>query len=1140
MNGDVGVEALRPRPLSTGLWTIFSWLRRSERSSSSESISSVGSDRTAASFDFLAPIYYPNSQAPITLPINSPTDSYKRRVQERNLRRQRERGVTLHRKYGLWREEGGYDGFSLPPASKNIVESGGNQRCRRAASECFHRRAAYVPGKRHAPPPPTFVTTSLPRSYKRKRPAPKPPLKAIAENKENIEINNNDTLLPTLTPSSDNSTKQNIVNNVKGTGGNSLIFIPPPSSTETHKDSDKQRKEIKLRTEKSFLKQIFENKKRHSADISHVKFLPSISELDKQAAEIIENNKLTHNYTYLENNKPNNEENAINSNSDKMWMCTKCLRKYNTSMKSCVYCVPKENELTKILNSQSSSSSTQTELSSQLSKDVEEKKKLREILKEMKDSLPKKPNQKKIKHTINFEFNNASNETPTLRIGTTINENKEKPLAQDKFQKLNQEPTTSSGALSTGNHSINKRHTFIDEITNNSLEGNSESLIRAIITSNNLKKPLVQAKPNEDSVSNTKAAAIPKSREIPIENSVKFTHDILLRARDKNQLKPFENSNKTQAIKENKITTTTNSGRSTHTPLSISSLLNPIYQPKATTSTQCFQVTSKTNINTEQKTVVSLNSDVTSSQLKLVTKIPAKDLDNTNAEKNKFKKEPTNASPNQIKLDPKTVSQIIKKSIEQKEKQLQENEAKIEAVKSGEYIKRRELINQLESSIAKGDETAAAEAASKLAKLRLSCSVLSYSSQILAGPSTSGITIRNPDASKQENFINKNDVEPQEKKTFVESQINKNNTKNIKTEVVQQIEDHKDVMNDIIPIEVWIEDKIAARGPVHLTISQRSTIADLKREALSYLGIEIRLQRWIVGKSLCTDDNVPIISLAGTAFDAPFYLCLVESDENKASKAEASSLVNCGEFYTELIKLEQQALILNSETFECGVCLEECALGDGAVLRDCLHTFCKECLSDAVRHCEEPIISCPAVGCPGVLQDREIRALLSAEDYEKWLARGLAVAESGTRNNFHCRTPDCSGWAFCEPGVRVFPCPVCKRKNCIPCQALHDGETCEQYQKKLREVTADNTDEGTQALLDSLISRGEALRCPECQAIITKKWGCDWVKCSACKTEICWVTKGRRWGPGGRGDTSGGCKCGVEGKKCHPTCSYCH
>lgn len=60
------------------------------------------------------------------------------------------------------------------------------------------------------------------------------------------------------------------------------------------------------------------------------------------------------------------------------------------------------------------------------------------------------------------------------------------------------------------------------------------------------------------------------------------------------------------------------------------------------------------------------------------------------------------------------------------------------------------------------------------------------------------------------------------------------------------------------------------------------------------------------------------------------------------------------------------------------------------------------------------------------------------------------------------------------------------------------------------------------------------------QVILMKKWGCDWLKCSMCKTEICWVTRGIRWGPEGKGDTSAGCKCGVNGVKCHPKCNYCH
>lgn len=47
-----------------------------------------------------------------------------------------------------------------------------------------------------------------------------------------------------------------------------------------------------------------------------------------------------------------------------------------------------------------------------------------------------------------------------------------------------------------------------------------------------------------------------------------------------------------------------------------------------------------------------------------------------------------------------------------------------------------------------------------------------------------------------------------------------------------------------------------------------------------------------------------------------------------------------------------------------------------------------------------------------------------------------------------------------------------------------------------------------------LIEKGEALNCPSCQVLLLKKWGCDWVRCTYCRTEICWVTRQLRWGPG--------------------------
>lgn len=50
-------------------------------------------------------------------------------------------------------------------------------------------------------------------------------------------------------------------------------------------------------------------------------------------------------------------------------------------------------------------------------------------------------------------------------------------------------------------------------------------------------------------------------------------------------------------------------------------------------------------------------------------------------------------------------------------------------------------------------------------------------------------------------------------------------------------------------------------------------------------------------------------------------------------------------------------------------------------------------------------------------------------------------------------------------------------------------------------------------MMQALVASGEALSCPHCQVVLMKRWGCDWVRCSVCRTEICWVTKQNRWGP---------------------------
>lgn len=45
--------------------------------------------------------------------------------------------------------------------------------------------------------------------------------------------------------------------------------------------------------------------------------------------------------------------------------------------------------------------------------------------------------------------------------------------------------------------------------------------------------------------------------------------------------------------------------------------------------------------------------------------------------------------------------------------------------------------------------------------------------------------------------------------------------------------------------------------------------------------------------------------------------------------------------YQLLVNLERQDLVPSVEHFECPVCLNEYRPGDGVVLRECLHTFCR-------------------------------------------------------------------------------------------------------------------------------------------------------------------------------------------------------
>ncbi|KAM4606363.1 ranBP-type and C3HC4-type zinc finger-containing protein 1 [Polymixia lowei] len=299
------------------------------------------------------------------------------------------------------------------------------------------------------------------------------------------------------------------------------------------------------------------------------------------------------------------------------------------------------------------------------------------------------------------------------------------------------------------------------------------------------------------------------------------------------------------------------------------------------------------------------------------------------------------------------------------------------------------------------------------------------------------------------------------------------------------------------------------------------------------------------GCEICSTDRPESYTVPGGYRPDALELRRIQQEKEAVRQYQLAKEEERRENFARLVMLDGQDLVPNPEAVDCRICYLDLQPGEGVLLRECLHCFCRECLRSVIMLCEDPEVACPfrddTYACACTLQEREIRALVTGEEYERWLQRGLSVAESRCEGSYHCATADCPGWCVYEDTVNIFHCPVCSKHNCLLCKAIHEGMNCKQYQDDLAaRAINDSAARRTRDLLKTLVRSGEAMHCPQCGIIVQKKEGCDWLRCTVCHTEICWVTRGPRWGPGGPGDTSGGCRCNVNKQKCHPKCQNCH
>jgi hypothetical protein len=80
-------------------------------------------------------------------------------------------------------------------------------------------------------------------------------------------------------------------------------------------------------------------------------------------------------------------------------------------------------------------------------------------------------------------------------------------------------------------------------------------------------------------------------------------------------------------------------------------------------------------------------------------------------------------------------------------------------------------------------------------------------------------------------------------------------------------------------------------------------------------------------------------------------------------------------FLEELSKYENEPFYRNDDPFECIVCTDAIEKGDGILLYNCLHPFCKPCVIQMIQTSTEPTIKCPHNNCDKPLEERELRGV---------------------------------------------------------------------------------------------------------------------------------------------------------------------
>ena len=205
---------------------------------------------------------------------------------------------------------------------------------------------------------------------------------------------------------------------------------------------------------------------------------------------------------------------------------------------------------------------------------------------------------------------------------------------------------------------------------------------------------------------------------------------------------------------------------------------------------------------------------------------------------------------------------------------------------------------------------------------------------------------------------------------------------------------------------------------------------------------------------------------------------------------------------TSTLRKVQRELDANGKLIQrtkprCAICWDEAE--DFVKVEGCGDVACKECF---VQYCtvsrdNKFPLRCFQENCSLVLQLDQIRSALGEDVFLRLASEAVEhYIQQRPDEYVKCSGPDCSAYSPTNKS-EVHNCASCFTPSCQDCKVeYHYGETCREYKERVL---------GHMEKLQKWIEKEGAKRCPRCNGIVQKEFGCDNVKCPLCKIDFCWA-----------------------------------